>query len=71
MLIVYSPSPAFWMGMPERLETIVCNTAGSFTWVSSDATGYRSGVIPENEITQSPLKASITCLTIGLAISIP
>ena len=71
MLIVYSPSPAFWMGIPERLETIVCNTAGSFTWASSDATGYRSGVIPENEITQSPLKASITCLTIGLAISIP
>ena len=26
--------------IPERLETIVCNTAGSFTWASSDATGY-------------------------------
>ena len=58
--------------MPARFVTTVCNTAGSLTWASSDAIGKRpSGVIPENEITQSPSKASSTCLTIGLPSIMP
>ena len=72
MFNVYSPSAVCRTGMPAMLVTIVCSTAGSFTCASIDATGYLpSMLIPEKESRKSPSKGSITCLTIGFAISMP